>query len=120
MTYATRTIVAVLTAWPPPRRARTRRAARRAARRARRAAATRGTRTRRSPALQGPPAERRLALLLRLRVGIGRRRRREQHLDGADTRDVDRGCDLDALEHAVVAQGLGDLADDEARRERRA
>src|SRR4051812_49004882 len=78
--YATRTIVAVLTA----------------------------------ASSQRPPAERWIAAALRLRVGIGRRGRREEHHDGAHARHVDRGRDLDRLEHAVVAGDLRDLADDEA------
>ena len=67
MTYATSTIVAVLTAA-----------------------------SRRTPARSS----------LRLRVGIGRRRRREQHLDRAHARHVDGRLDLDLLEHAVVAIDL--------------
>src|SRR5437867_981633 len=58
---------------------------------------------------QRPPAERSFALLPRLRIGIRRRRRREQHLDRAHARDVDRRLDLDALEHAVVARHLRHL-----------
>ena len=82
-----------------------RQAARQIARRATHAAATYADEARSvavlTAASRRTPAR---CLLLGLRVGIRRRRRREQHLDRAHARDVDRGLDLDALEHAVVAR----------------